>query len=66
MTHIEFNKKSNNNLFKGLTNCLSLYRSSNAFTITSSLLDKCWVEVKDDRQKRQKFFSLLYYIGAVS
>ena len=49
MTHIEFNKKSNNNPFKGLTNCLSLYRSSNAFTIPSSLLDKCWEEVKDDK-----------------
>lgn len=66
MTHIEFNKKSNNNPFKGLTNCLSLYRSSNAFTIPSSLLDKCWEEVKDDKQKRQMFFSLLFSIGDIT
>ena len=66
MTHIEFNKKSNNNPFKGLTNCLSLYRSSNAYTIPSSLLDKCWEEVKDDKQKRQMFFSLLFSIGDIT
>lgn len=66
MTHIEFNKKSNNNPFKGLTNCLSLYRSSNAYTIPSSLLDKCWEEVKNDKQKRQMFFSLLFSIGDIT
>lgn len=66
MTHIEFNKKSNNNPFKGLTNCLSLYRSSNAYTIPSSLLDKCWEEVKNDKQKRQMFFCLLFSIGDIT
>ena len=66
MTHIEFNKKSNNNPFKGLTNCLSLYRSSNSPTIPSSLLDKCWEEVKNDKQKRQMFFSLLFSIGDIT
>lgn len=57
--------KSNNNPFYGLRECLNLLRCSNS-TITKDMLDKGWSEVKEDKEKREMFFSLLFSIGDIT
>ena len=57
--------KSNNNPFYGLRNCLSLQQKATG-SITISLLDACWEEVKDSLEKKQMFFSVLFSIGDIT
>lgn len=57
--------KSNNNPFYGLRNCLSLQQKATG-SITTSLLDACWEEVKDSLEKKQMFFSVLFSIGDIT
>jgi hypothetical protein len=63
MVTVELNKKSNNP-FYGLKNCLSLMQQSTA--ITTTLLNSCWEEVKDNKEQREMFFSLLFSIGDIT
>ena len=57
--------KSNNNPFYGMRNCLALLQNQGG-NITESLLNPCWQEVKDDKTKRELFFSLLFSIGDIT
>ena len=65
MVQVKLNNKSNDNPFYGLKNCLKLFQSVSN-TIDTSLLDACWLEVKDDKEKRKMFFSLLFSIGDIT
>lgn len=64
MVEVKLNK-SNNNPFYGLKNCLTLFQNTGS-VITESLLDACWKEVKDSKEKRQMFFSLLFSVGDIT
>lgn len=64
MIEIKLNK-SNNNPFYGLKNCLALQQKATG-SITTSLLNECWKEVKDNLEKKQMFFSLLFSIGDIT
>ena len=64
MVKVELNK-SNNNPFYGLRNCLKLFQSVGG-TISESMLDACWNEVKDNKEHRKMFFSLLFSIGDIT
>lgn len=64
MVEVKLNK-SNSNPFYGLRNCLKLFQSVGG-TITESLLDACWNEVKDSKEQRQMFFSILFSIGDIT
>lgn len=63
MIEVKFNK-SNTNPFFGLKNCLELLNTNKK--ITSNMLTSAWMEVKDDLDKRQMFFSLLFSIGDIT
>jgi len=57
--------KSNNNPFYGLKNCLSFFQNVGG-TVTTSTLDACWNEVKDNKEHRELFFSLLFSVGDIT
>ena len=57
--------RSNNNPFYGLRNCLTLLQNQGG-NITEPLLNSCWSEVKDDKTKRELFFSLLFSVGDIT
>ena len=61
---VEFNKK-NENPFYGLSNCLRLQQASSSF-ISEAMLTEAWNEVKDDKQKRELFYSILFSIGDIT
>lgn len=63
MIEVKFNK-SNTNPFFGLKNCLELLNTDRQ--ITSQMLDYAWIEVSEDKQKREMFFSLLFSIGDIT
>ena len=63
MIQIELNK-SNNNPFFGLKNCLALLNTNNY--ITSKMLDYAWIEVSEDKTRREMFYSLLFSIGDIT
>lgn len=56
---------SNENPFYGLRNCLQLFNSLNG-NITTSLLNACYEEVKEDKTKRELFYSLLFSVGDIT
>lgn len=64
MIEVKLNNKSNNP-FYGLKNCLNLTQASTT-SITESQLNACWNEVKDNKEHREMFFSLLFSIGDVT
>lgn len=64
MVQVKLNN-SNDNPFYGLRNCLTLFQSTGG-NITTTLLDACWNEVKNDKQKKEMFFSLLFSIGDIT
>ena len=64
MVEVKMNK-SNNNPFYGLRKCLLLFQNTGS-TITESLLNECWNEVKDNKEKRQMFFSILFSVGDIT
>lgn len=64
MVEVKLNK-SNNNPFYGLRNCLKLLELAGG-VITEDLLNNCWNEVKDNKEHRQLFFSLLFSVGDIT
>ena len=62
MVKIEFNKKQENP-FYGLHNCLSIFQGN---AISQSLLDLAYNEVKDDKVKKELFYSLLFSVGDIT
>lgn len=56
---------SNENPFYGLRNCLQLFQNSTN-TISEAQLDACYNEVKENKVKRELFFSLLFSIGDIT
>ena len=62
MIEIKFNKKSNNP-FYGLSSCLAVFSNEE---ITSDMLNDAWAEVKNDHEKKEMFYSLLFSIGDVT
>lgn len=64
MQIVELNNKSNNP-FYGLKNCLQLSQAVGS-TISESLLDSCWKEVKNNKEQRELFFSLLFSVGDIT
>lgn len=56
---------SNDNPFYGMKSCLEILQSVGR-VITPSLLDEGWKEVKDSKEKRQLFYSLLFSIGDIT
>lgn len=61
---VVFNK-SNRNPFMGLSNCLKLQQSVGA-NITPVMLDDAWAEVKNNKEAREMFFSILFSIGDIT
>lgn len=64
MVTVELNNKSNNP-FYGLKHCLNLTQASTT-AITESQLNACWNEVKNNKEHREMFFSLLFSIGDIT
>lgn len=64
MVQVKLNK-SNDNPFYGLRNCLKLFQNVGN-TIDASLLDACWSEVRENKEHKQMFFSLLFSIGDIT
>ena len=64
MVQVKLNK-SIDNPFYGLRNCLKLFQSVGN-TIDASLLDACWSEVRENKEHKQMFFSLLFSIGDIT
>ena len=64
MEQVVFNK-SNKNPFMGLSNCLKLQQSVGA-NITPVMLDDAWAEVKNNKEAREMFFSILFSIGDIT
>lgn len=64
MVEVKLNH-SNENPFYGLRNCLQLFQSATN-SISESQLNACYNEVKDNKEKRELFFSLLFSIGDIT
>lgn len=62
---VEFNKKEVTNPFYGLSECLSIQQGVSDIICKSSL-DKAWDEVKNSKEKREMFFSLLFSVGDIT
>lgn len=62
MVQVEFNKKQENPFYK-LQHCLSIFQGT---SITEGLLDQAWFEVRDDKIKKEMFYSLLFSIGDIT
>lgn len=56
---------SNENPFYGLRNCLKLQQASTN-VIPESLLNEAWNEVKNKKEFRELFFSILFSIGDIT
>ena len=65
MVEVKLNKQSNNNPFYGLRNCLKLFQASNQ-VITLDLINNAWDEVKDNKEYRELFYSILFNIGDIT
>lgn len=57
---------SNNNPFYGLRNCLNLLNVGANSSVEYRQLDACWEEVKNNKEHREMFFSLLFSIGDIT
>lgn len=64
MVEVKLNK-SNNNPFYGLRNCLQLLQAVGG-NISTAMLDACYAEVKNNKEHRQMFFSLLFSVGDIT
>lgn len=64
MIEVKLNK-SNDNPFYGLRNCLKLQQASTGI-ISEQFLNEAWSEVKNSKEKRELFFSILFSIGDVT
>ena len=65
MIQVEFNKKKENQ-FYGLRNCLKLLQASTDGSISMYLVDDAWNEVKNSKENRELFYSLLFSIGDIT
>lgn len=65
MIQVEFNKKSENQ-FYGLRNCLKLQQASTDAVIQESLINEAWNEVKNNKDNRALFYSILFSIGDIT
>src|SRR5688500_504124 len=65
MLKVELTNKTNNP-FYGMRNCLELYQSAGKGSVNESLLDRCFLEVQDSKEKREMFYSLLFSIGDIT
>lgn len=65
MLKVEMTKKSANP-FYGLRSCLELYQTASKGSIPYGMLDRCWAEVQNDKEKREMFFSLLFSFGDIT
>lgn len=64
MVEVKLNN-SNENPFYGMRNCLQLFNNLNG-TITTYMLDSCYEEVKNDKAKKELFYSLLFAVGDIT
>jgi hypothetical protein len=64
MVNVELNKKSNNP-FKGLSNCLKVLQNIEVVH-NSSTFNLCWNEVKNNKEHRELFFSLMFSMGDIT
>lgn len=64
MVEVKLNN-SNENPFYGMRNCLQLFNNLNG-TITTSMLDAGYEEVKNDKTKKELFYSLLFAVGDIT
>ena len=62
MVEVKLNKV-NSNPFFGLSNCLEIFNST---SISEYKLNSAWNEVKNSKEKREMFFSLLFSIGDIT
>lgn len=66
MVKVELNSR-NENIFQGLSNCLKVFQAATSNgAVHNSLLDAAYAEVKNDKVKREMFFSLLFSIGDIT
>lgn len=65
MVKVEFNNRPENP-FYGLRNCLKLLQASTDGSVSMYLVDDAWKEVKDSKEKRELFYSLLFSIGDIT
>ena len=65
MVEVKLNK-SNNNPFYGFRNCLKLQQASTNSVISIQLLNNAWAEVKNTKEMREMFFSILFSIGDIT
>lgn len=60
-------KEKTNNPFYGLKYCLQLFQNAGkGAMITPMMLDQAFNEIRDDKEKREMFFSLLFSIGDIT
>ena len=59
MLKVELNKK-NENPFYGLRKCVALSEVGGKGNISDTLLTEAWNEVKNDKEQRELFYSLLF------
>lgn len=64
MVEVKLNS-SNKNPFYGMKACLNLLRSAGQ-TITFQILNEAYNEVKDNKEKKEMFYSLLFSIGDIT
>ena len=64
MVNVELNKKSNNP-FKGLSNCLKVLQNIE-IVHDSNTFNLCWNEVKNNKEHRELFFSLMFSMGDIT
>ena len=64
MVEVKFNN-SNENPFYGMKYCLQLFNNMNG-VVTPELLDNCYTEVKNNKAKKELFYSLLFAIGDIT
>ena len=63
MEKVQFNLKSDNP-FRRCQNCLDLLDTDRA--VSTSMLNAAWEEVKDNKEKREMFFSVLFSRGDIT
>jgi len=63
---IEMSKKVSENAFYGLRNCLLLFQAGGKGSVSIAMLTNAWNEVKDNKQYRELFFTILFSIGDVT
>lgn len=64
MIEVKLNKTSNNP-FYGLKNCLRLTQAVGS-SISEFMLNECYNEVKDNKEHRELFFSILFSVGDIT